>query len=86
MPPSTILFIAICGADGWTGVARWGEAKKPWLATFLDLPFGIPSHDTFQRIFSILHPHQFANAFQDWMDHAAKLIEGAVIPIDGKTL
>ena len=63
-----------------------GEAKKPWLATFLDLPFGIPSHDTFRRIFSILNPHQFANAFQAWMDDAAKLTEGDVIPIDGKTL
>ena len=65
-PLKSILFIAvcaiICGADGWTGVARWGEAKKPWLATFLDLPFRIPSHDTFRRIFSILHPHQFGNA------------------------
>lgn len=89
-PLKSILFIAvcavICGADGWTGVARWGEAKKPWLDTFLDLPCGIPSHDTFRRVFSILDPEQFAAAFQAWMADAAELTEGAVIPIDGKTL
>lgn len=89
-PLKSILFISvcavICGADGWTGVAQWGESKKPWLSTFLDLPFGIPSHDTFRRVFSILNPNQFATAFQTWMADAAKLTEGAVIPIDGKTL
>ena len=70
-PLKSILFIAgcaiICGVDGWTGVAGWEEAKKTWLSTFLDLPFGIPGHDTFRRVFSILNPEQFATAFLTWM-------------------
>ena len=53
-PLPSVLFIAvaavICGADDWTAIAEWGKAKEAWLSTFLDLPHGIPSHDTFRQI------------------------------------
>ncbi len=84
------MFIAICavlgGADDWVTIARWGEAKEDWLRTFLDLPHGIPSHDTFARVFSLLDPDAFARAFFAWMHDAAHLSDGTVIAIDGKTL
>jgi hypothetical protein len=59
-PISSIITIAIsaviCGADSFVAVERWGKAKFEWLSTFLDLPHGIPSHDTFTRVFCILNP------------------------------
>ena len=62
-----IVAIAICaviaGADGWTDVARFGRAKETWLRTFLKLPNGIPSHDTFGRFFSLLDPVAFQRCF-----------------------
>jgi DDE_Tnp_1-associated len=57
----------ICGADGWAEIERFGEAKKEWLSTFLGLPHGIPSHDTFGRIFSILEPKEFEKCFSSWL-------------------
>ena len=89
-PLSSLLFMAVCavlsGADDWVTIARWAEAKEDWLLTFLDLPHGIPSHDTFARVFSLLDPDVFARAFFAWMNDASHLSDGAVIAIDGKTL
>ena len=89
-PLSSVLFIAvcavICGADTWKGIAAWGEAKMPWLSTFLDLPHGTPSHDTFRRIFMLLSPDAFAQAFAAWMKEAVTLTEGTVVALDGKCL
>jgi predicted transposase YbfD/YdcC len=89
-PLSSVRFIAvcavICGADSWKGMAKWGEAKKLWLSTFLDLPHGIPSHDTFRRIFILLSPSAFATTFAAWMKDAVSLVEGAVVALDGKCL
>ena len=53
----------ICGADGWVDIERYGQAKRDWLSTFLDLAKGIPSHDTFGRVFSWLNPEQFQACF-----------------------
>lgn len=75
---------AIAGADGWTEIADFGHAKEDWLRTFLKLPNGIPSHDTFGRVFSLLDPGQFQDAFQEWVKAIQGQIKG-VVAIDGKT-
>ena len=54
---------AICGADDWPAVEEFGRAKRRWLKTFLKLPHGIPSHDTFGRVFGLLNPEQFRRGF-----------------------
>ena len=86
---SDILTIAICAiicdADGWTEVEEWGIAKKDWLQTFLALPNGIPSHDTFGRLFSQLNPDNFRRCFTRWAECVSEELE-AHIAIDGKTL
>jgi predicted transposase YbfD/YdcC len=76
----------ICGADGWVGIQEFGEAKLEWFKTFLELPNGIPSHDTFGRVFARLDPGQFQTCFVNWITAVSELIEGQVIAIDGKTL
>ena len=76
----------ICGADSWVAIADWAEAKEDWLRTFLDLPNGIPSHDTFDRVFALLHPDEFRDAFMAWTIGLAERTEGDIIAIDGKTL
>src|SRR5262245_9660258 len=58
---------AICGANGWVEMEAFGEAKESWLQTFLELPKGIPSHDTFGRVFSRLDPDEFEAAFVGWV-------------------
>lgn len=85
-----ILTIAICavtaGADSWVAVERCGHAKEAWLQTFLALPNGIPSHDTFGRVFAALDPVAFAECFQHWIVGVAQATAGRVVAIDGKTL
>lgn len=76
----------ICGAEGWSDVETFGKAKRKWLATFLDLPDGIPSHDTFDRVFSLLDPDAFERCFMAWMKTLVELAGGRLIAIDGKTL
>jgi predicted transposase YbfD/YdcC len=76
----------ICGADGWTQIAQFGRAKRKWFKTFLDLPNGIPSHDTFGRVFARLDPLAFERCFLDWMAGLAKKTFGRLVAIDGKTL
>ena len=81
----TIAILAvICGADGWVGMESYGKAKEPWLRTFLELPHGIPSHDTFTRVFARLEPEQLQNAFLSWVRGVSQLTDGEVISIDGK--
>jgi predicted transposase YbfD/YdcC len=76
----------ICGADSWTEVAQFGRAKEAWFKTFLSLPHGIPSHDTFGRVFAALDPAGFERCFQDWMQALVQKSHGRLIAVDGKTL
>lgn len=85
-----ILVIAICGvicgADNWVAVATFGRAKEDWFRTFLKLPNGIPSHDTFTDVFTKLSPEHFQDCFVAWVSSLATLFPGEVVAIDGKTL
>ena len=76
----------ICGADDWAALERFGNAKLKWFQTFLALPHGIPSHDTFGRVFAALDPEAFKAAFLAWVGTLAAVMPGDVIAIDGKTL
>jgi len=80
------LFAVICGADGWAAVATYGRAKFTWLKTFLELPHGIPSHDTFTDVFAKLQPEAFERAFMQWMQSLVQLSGGKLVAIDGKSL
>jgi len=75
----------ICGADGWVGIEEFGKQKEVWLKTILELPNGIPSHDTFGRVFAHLDPVEFEKCFFEWVQGISGKVEG-VIAIDGKTL
>lgn len=85
-----ILIIAIlaviCGADNWSEVELFGKNKKRWLKQFLELPKGIPSHDTFGRVFAMLDPEEFGKRFMEWVRTIQELSQGQVIAIDGKQL
>jgi predicted transposase YbfD/YdcC len=76
----------ICGAEGWTDIENFGNSKLPWLKTFLELPNGIPSHDTFGRVFSMLDAEQFQLAFYEWVLAVNEIVQGQIINIDGKRL
>jgi len=80
------LFAVICGADGWAAVAEYGRAKFDWLKTFLDLPHGIPSHDTFGDVFAKLQSETFERCFMQWMKKMVQLSGGKLVAIDGKSL
>ena len=86
-----ILIIAvcavICGAEGWTDIEDFGISKEAWFREFLELPSGIPSHDTFRRIFLILDPLVFQRCFMEWIGAVNRsLFKKDIISIDGKTL
>lgn len=85
-----IVLLAICavigGADGWTEIAEFGEAKRAWFETFLELPNGIPSHDTFGRVFAQLKPEEFEGCFLSWVQGVSVVTRGQVIALDGKQL
>ncbi|NJO65718.1 MAG: ISAs1 family transposase [Richelia sp. RM2_1_2] len=76
----------ICGADSWVAIETYGQAKEEWLKHFLELPNGIPSHDTFARIFALINPEKFQDCFLSWIKSVAILTDGEVIAIDGKSL
>ena len=76
----------ICAADTWKSMETYAKAKEEFLRSFLDLPNGIPSDDTFNRVFSSIHPEQFESCFIDWVSRLVNLTDGEVVPIDGKTL
>lgn len=76
----------ICGADGFTSIASFGEAKKDWFGRFLELEHGIPSHDTIGRLFGLLAPEAFEDCFSRWIEAACEHTGGEVVAIDGKTL
>ena len=85
-----MVVIAICaviaGAESWDDIARFGEAKQDWFASFLALPNGIPSHDTFTRGVAALDPDQFRVGFPSWVQAVLPAVPPQVIALDGKTV
>src|ERR671916_1724299 len=85
-----ILAIAVCAviacAESWEDIALYGRSKQPWLTTFLALPNGIPSHDTFRRVFMLLDPDAFEACFAKWAQSLAGGVEREGIAVDGKTV
>jgi predicted transposase YbfD/YdcC len=76
----------ICGADTWVEIELFGQSKLPWLKSFLDLPNGIPSHDTFGRVFGLLDPVEFQTGFMRWVQAVMHVPQSQVIGVDGKQL
>ena len=76
----------ICGADSWVDIELFGKSKLNWLKTFLELPNGVPSHDTFGRVFAAINPEEFEKGFMEWVQAINELTQGQVIAIDGKQL
>jgi predicted transposase YbfD/YdcC len=74
----------VCGADGWIDIEMYGIARKKWLGKFLELPNGIPSHDTFARVFSQINPDEFNKSFLSWIKGISKITAGEIIAFDGK--
>lgn len=85
-----IIVIAICGviggADSWVGIETFGKAKEKWLRKFLELPNGIPSHDSFGRIFTQIDAEAFQTSFIRWVEGVFTVTQGQVVAIDGKTI
>lgn len=83
-----IIMIAVtavlAGMDTWNEIADWAASKKEWLETFLELPGGIPSHDTINRVFQMIEPEKFHDAFFRWAGAVSGKVKG-VVAIDGKT-
>ena len=84
------LVIATCAviacAESWDDIALYGRSKLAWLKTFLELPNGIPSHDTFRRVFMLIDPDAFEAGFTAWAGSLAAGFEREVVAIDGKTI
>src|SRR3954471_19378832 len=83
-----ILVIAVCAviacAESWDDIALYGRSKLAWLRTFLDLPNGIPSHDTFRRVFMLIDPDAFERCFTRWVQSRADGVSREVVAVDGK--
>ncbi|MCP4361635.1 MAG: ISAs1 family transposase [Chloroflexi bacterium] len=76
----------ICGADTWVDIENFSKVKQDWLGEFLDLTNGIPSHDTFGRVFGLLDPEQFQRGFMSWIRVVSDITGGEIVAIDGKQL
>lgn len=89
-PLSSILVLAlcavVCGADSFVEIEMFGKTREKWLRSFLDLPNGIPSHDTIGRVFAMLNPKRLQQAFVEWTQAISTVTSGEVVAIDGKTL
>lgn len=82
----TAICAVICGANDWKQIATFGQKRIGWLKGFLSLPHGIPSHDTFERVFARINPRAFQACFRDWIVAACSAMGVKHIAIDGKTL
>ena len=80
------LAAVLSGAGSWNEIEGYSKAKLLWLKSFLKLPSGIPSHDTFNRVISALDPTELEKGFAAWVGSIAKLTAGEVVAIDGKAL
>ena len=76
----------LCGGESFNDMEDFGYAKEDWLRTFLDLPNGIPSHDTFNRVFSALDPEKFLDCFLAWMQSLRQAVDEEIVAMDGKSL
>jgi predicted transposase YbfD/YdcC len=76
----------VCGADDYEGIAAFGRAKAEWFQSFLELPNGIPAHDTFWRVFEALNPEQFQHCFIQWMTAMRRSFSRELVALDGKAL
>jgi predicted transposase YbfD/YdcC len=89
-PLVNIVVMAVCavigGADDFVSIAHWARTKRKWLATFLDLSAGIPSHDRFNAVLGAIKPAEFEKCLLSWITSLHELTDGQVIAIDGKTL
>lgn len=89
-PLVNIVVMALCavisGADDFVSIAKWANMKKDWLAKFLDLSMGIPSHDRFNAILGALRPPEFEKCLLSWITALYEITDGQVVAIDGKTL
>ena len=87
-PLLNIVFMAVCGvvagADSWEEIARFARLRRDWLAKYLDLQHGIPSHDTFGRVLAALDPVAFQRCLLDWVSALHEVSRGEIIAIDGK--
>lgn len=89
-PLTDLLVIAVCaviaGAESYEDIAIYGRSKRHWLAQFLNLTHGIPSHDTFRRVFMLIDPEAFEACFASWATSRAEPVKDEVVAIDGKTI
>ena len=89
-PLINIVAIALCaviaGADDFVTIAAWGRQKRAWLARFLDMTSGIPSHDRFNALFKAIKPAEFERCLLSWVTSLHEVTAGQVVAIDGKTL
>ncbi len=76
----------LCGAETFVDFEDFGKAKEDWLSTFLELPEGIPSHDTFGRVFAMIDPKAFSESFRNWTQQLRRQVSSEIVAIDGKTL
>jgi len=76
----------VCGADDFVAIAAWGRTKQEWLAKFLDLSRGIPSHDRFNALFAAIRPAEFEKCLLSWITALHEISDGQIVAIDGKTL
>jgi predicted transposase YbfD/YdcC len=89
-PLVNIVVIALCavlsGADDFVSIAHWGREKQDWLAKFLDMSAGVPSHDRFNAVLGALKPAEFEKCLVSWITALDQITDGQLIAIDGKTL
>ncbi|MCA2657053.1 MAG: ISAs1 family transposase, partial [Microcystis sp. M049S2] len=80
------ILAVIAGAEGWEDMENYGLSKQCWLSEFLELPNGIPSDDTFRRVFERINPEALAKVLSQWLPHLIGSLSGEIVPIDGKNL
>lgn len=80
------LCAVICAADTWEDIEEFGNTRKEWFEKFLELPHGIPAHDTFARVFASMDPQEFQQAFLKWVEAVKTVTKERIVAIDGKTL